>query len=93
MVNGADGPAPPVPRRDTGLCRRGTLASRVGTWQGQRMTTAPPSPPAGGILIALGALGGAGVGFVIGEATPGFLIGTAIGGAAAFAIWWRHRAR
>ena len=41
---------------------------------------------AGGFLIALGILGGAGVGFAIGQATPGLLIGTAIGVAAALLV-------
>ena len=53
---------------------------------------AAPSPSsAGGALIALGALGGAAVGFLFGEATPGFLIGTALGIAASVAIWLRGR--
>ena len=42
---------------------------------------------AGGFLIALGILGGAGVGFAIGQATPGLLIGTAIGVAAALLVF------
>ena len=42
---------------------------------------------AGGALIALGAMGGAAVGFLFGEATPGVLIGTALGVAASLAIW------
>ena len=46
---------------------------------------------AGGFLIALGILGGAGVGFAIGQATPGLLIGTAIGVAAALLVWIRDR--
>lgn len=51
-----------------------------------------PPPAAGGVLIALGAIGGAAAGFAIGEATPGFLIGTATGIALAIAIWLRRRA-
>lgn len=55
---------------------------------------ASPSPPAaGGALIALGALGGAGVGFLLGEATPGFLIGIALGIAASLLIWMGGRGR
>jgi hypothetical protein len=42
---------------------------------------------AGGFLVALGMLGGAGVGFAIGEATPGFLIGTGVGVVAAVIVW------
>ena len=51
------------------------------------------SPSAGGALIALGAIGGAAVGFARGEATPGFLIGITLGIAASLAIWWRERRR
>lgn len=49
------------------------------------------SPPAGGVLIAIGAMLGAAIGFVFGEATPGFLAGMAIGVAAAGLVWWRER--
>ena len=52
-----------------------------------------PSPPAGGILIALGAILGTAIGFLEQQVTSGFLIGTAIGIVAALALWWRHRAR
>jgi hypothetical protein len=48
-----------------------------------------PSPSAGGALIALGAIVGAAIGFMLGEATPGMLIGLGIGVAASLAIWWR----
>ena len=53
----------------------------------------PPPPAAGGFLIMLGALGGAAIGFTRGEATPGFLIGIALGTAAAVAIWLLDRRR
>lgn len=53
----------------------------------------PRSPAAGGVLIALGAIIGAAIGFILGEATPGFLIGTASGIAAAGLIWLRDRKR
>ena len=56
-------------------------------------STDDPTPPAGGFLIAIGALGGTAVGIGFGQVTVGFLIGTTIGGVAAFAIWWRHRQR
>ncbi len=46
---------------------------------------------AGGALIALGILAGAAIGFAVGQATPGLLIGTAIGVAAAVVIWMRDR--
>jgi hypothetical protein len=36
-------------------------------------------------------LGGAGVGFAIGQATPGFLIGTGVGVLAAVLVWLKDR--
>ena len=63
--------------------------SRAGTWQDARMTS--PSPSAGGMPIAIGAIGGAAIGFVFGEATPGCLIGLGLGIAVALLIWWRGR--
>jgi hypothetical protein len=58
---------------------------------GDAMTTRPPAGRAGGPLIALGALLGAAIGFAFGQATPGFLIGLALGIAAALLMWWRGR--
>lgn len=54
---------------------------------------ADPAPPraAGGALIALGVVGGAVAGLVLGETTLGFLIGLAVGVLAALLIWWRDR--
>ena len=53
---------------------------------------ADPRPnAAGGALVALGMIGGAAIGFAIGQATPGFLIGTAVGVAAAVLVWLRDR--
>lgn len=46
---------------------------------------------AGGVLIAFGMLAGAAIGFAIGQATPGFLIGTAMGVIAAVVVWLRDR--
>ncbi len=54
---------------------------------------AQSSPSAGGALIALGAIAGAAIGFLMGEATPGFLIGLALGVAASLLIWYRGRDR
>lgn len=54
---------------------------------------APRSPSAGGALIALGAVGGAAIGFLLNEATPGFLVGLALGIGAALVIWQRGRRR
>lgn len=55
------------------------------------MTTPPSSPAAGGAFIALGALGGAAIGFLFGQATPGFLVGITTGIALSIAIWLRGR--
>lgn len=62
------------------------------------MNDAPSNRPAtrsasaaGGVLIAIGAIGGAFAGAAIGEATRGFLIGLATGIALAGIIWWRGR--
>ena len=52
---------------------------------------ASPSPPAGGFLIALGAVLGAIIGLVEDQPSLGLLIGLAAGGVAALAIWWRSR--
>ena len=63
------------------------------------MTIPPPSPrsgaragsTAGGFLVALGAMIGTAIGFFVGEATPGFLIGLAVGAVGAALVWWRRR--
>lgn len=62
------------------------------------MVTQPPPRPgstsmAGGFLIALGAMLGAVVGFLVGQATPGFLIGAGSGIALAVAVWLVDRRR
>jgi hypothetical protein len=36
-------------------------------------------------------IGGAAVGFAVGQATPGFMIGTALGIAVAILVWLRDR--
>ncbi len=62
------------------------------TWQGGGMNDAPSrSSPAGGVLIAIGTIGGAFIGAALGEATRGFLIGAGAGIALAIAIWLRNR--
>lgn len=53
----------------------------------------PKNSQAGGFLIAMGAMLGACVGFLFGQATPGFLIGSATGIALAVAIWLRDSRR
>jgi hypothetical protein len=55
--------------------------------------TEPRPSAAGGFLIAIGILVGAGVGLVYGQATPGVLIGFAFGAVAALVVWARNRAR
>lgn len=50
------------------------------------MNRRPPSA-AGGLLIAAGAMGGAAIGFLYGQATPGFLAGLAVGVVAAIIVW------
>lgn len=49
----------------------------------------PRSPAGGGALIALGAVGGAAIGFVLREPTLWFLIGLGTGGLGAALLWWR----
>ncbi|SFP35975.1 hypothetical protein [Sphingomonas rubra] len=53
----------------------------------------PPSSNAGGFLVAVGVLVGAGVGLLLGQATPGALIGLAAGSLAAVLVWQRDRRR
>jgi hypothetical protein len=52
---------------------------------------ASSSPPAGGALIAAGAILGTIVGVVSAQPTLGFLVGSGIGILAALLIWWRSR--
>lgn len=51
----------------------------------------PRSSAAGGVLVALGAVGGAAAGFALGQPTLWFLGGLSAGALAALAIWWRGR--
>lgn len=46
---------------------------------------------AGGSLVALGAIGGAALGFVLRQPTLYFLSGLSLGILAALLIWWRGR--
>ena len=52
------------------------------------MSTHRPSA-AGGVVVAIGAIGGAATGFVLGEPTAWFFAGTAAGIVAALLVWWR----
>lgn len=85
-ADGGKRPRPPLSH----VSRFDTLASRSGTWQGGAMAQRSSSG-GGGILIALGPIIGAAAGFLVGEATPGFLIGLAAGIALAIAAWARGR--
>ncbi len=52
----------------------------------------PPSPIAGGALIALCTLAGAVIGAVRGQPSLGFIVGVGVGAAGAIAIWlWDRR--
>lgn len=51
----------------------------------------PRPSAAGGVLLAIGAIGGAVIGFVLRQPTAWFLGGIAAGGAAALLVWWRDR--
>jgi hypothetical protein len=57
------------------------------------MTDTNPSraPMAGGFLMAAGTLIGAIGGAFLGQPSLGFVLGLALGGVAALAIWWRGR--
>lgn len=55
------------------------------------MSDTPPATAAGGILIALCSLLGAGIGLAERQVTIGFLIGVAIGSLGAIAVWLRDR--
>jgi hypothetical protein len=50
-------------------------------------------PAAGGVLIAIGAVGGAVIGLFLGEPTKGFLLGIGAGIGMAIAIWLLDRRR
>lgn len=53
----------------------------------------PSSPAAGGAILALTIMAGSIIGLVTHQPTIGFLIGLAIGVAAASALWLRDRRR
>ena len=85
-------PRPDHAIRHPGESRDGAeaLAPAIATWQGRAMSEPRPNA-AGGALIALGMIGGAAIGFAVGQATPGFLIGTAVGVGVAIIVWLRDR--
>ncbi len=49
----------------------------------------PRPSAAGGVLVALGATGGAAIGFTLRQPTIWFLAGLALGVVAAFLVWRR----
>ena len=49
------------------------------------------NPSAGGFLIAMGVLGGAVIGFAVGQPTIGLLVGAVTASAIALAMWARDR--
>jgi hypothetical protein len=49
------------------------------------------APAAGGVLIAIGAIGGAVIGLFLGEPSKGFLVGLGGGIGMAIAIWLLDR--
>ncbi|MBY0583137.1 MAG: hypothetical protein K2P68_09515 [Sphingomonas sp.] len=70
------------------------LVFRGRAWQGLPMASpSQKSPAAGGVLIALGAIGGSIVGLYSGQPTIGFLVGLAGGSLIAVLIWWRGHPR
>lgn len=74
--------------------RDGTLASSRGTWQSAAMPTQPPprSPMAGGAIIAIGTIAGAGIGlFTVVGPTRGLLIGLGASVLVSVAIWLLDR--
>lgn len=56
-------------------------------------TSRPPSPRAGGAILALTILVGAVIGVAMRQPTLGSLAGLAVGVAIALAVWLRDRAR
>lgn len=55
--------------------------------------TPPPEPRAAGAFIALAVIAGATAGMVLHEPSAGILIGGAVGGLVALALWLRDRRR
>lgn len=71
---------------------RDPVALQSRTWQGAGMTIEKPkSPPAGGIFLALGAIGGVMIGRVYDQPSIGLVAGVTVGAAIAALIWWRGR--
>lgn len=50
-------------------------------------------PVAGGVFLALGAIGGALAGVMVGEASAGLLVGLAIGAGLAGLVWYMDSRR
>ena len=64
------------------------MAQCGAAWQGEVMPAHRPSS-AGGFPLAVGTIGGAAIGFAVGQQTLWFLGGTAAGVAVALLVWWR----
>ena len=74
------------------------MASRVGTWQWRAMRRPdsdrrPKDPAAGGLLLAVGAVVGAVVGYLWEQPSLGLVLGLGVGAMAAAAVWLGDRGR
>ena len=74
---------------------RKALASRSGLWHGNVMTNEPErqAPKAGGALIAISTLVGAGIGIALGQPSMGVVGGVGFGTGLAILIWLKDRKR
>lgn len=81
--------------RGTGGAVRKVLASRSGLWHGEVMTNEPEkqAPKAGGALIAIFTLVGAGIGVAFGQPSMGLVGGVGFGSGLAILIWLKDRKR
>lgn len=93
MVNVAARADPAIPRRDAGVPLRDMAGSGMDSPPRKSPPGSTRNSMAGGFLIAAGAMLGACLGFLIEEATRGFLVGSAAGAGMAIAIWLIDRRR
>ena len=82
-----------LPGTGGAVCK--TLASRSGLWHGDVMTNEPErqAPKAGGALIAIFTLVGAGIGIALGQPSMGVVGGVGFGTGLAILIWLKDRKR